>query len=164
LHASLDFLEEALTNYLAGNIEENLALTATLTTSHCSSWESLEAVRDGLVPENSSDKTYPRYGNWDGRQGVLHWVQYEWEQACTVSEIGVYWWTDFGGLLQPETAYVEYWSAGNWIKLGDIGREFDQFNVLDNLNVQTTKVRLSMSSKIATGISEFYVRGFRSKD
>ena len=164
LHASLDFLEEALTNYLAGNIEENLALTATLTTSHCSGWESLEAVRDGLVPENSSDRTYPRYGNWDGRQGVLHWVQYEWEQACTVSEIGVYWWTDFGGLLQPETAYVEYWSAGNWIKLGDIGTVMDTFNVLDKLNINTTKIRLSMSSKVATGISEFYVNGFRPKN
>jgi hypothetical protein len=164
LHEALGLLESALTDYLAGNIEENLALTASLSTSHCSGWESLEAVRDGLVPENSSAKTYPRYGNWDGRQGVLHWVQYEWEQPCTVSEIGVYWWTDFSGLLQPDVAYIEYWSAGSWIKLGDIGTEMDAFNVLDKLNITTSKIRLSMSSKIATGISEFYVKGYRPKD
>lgn len=165
LSSALNILIAALDHYLARNLEENLALIAELTTSHCSSWESLEAVRDGLVPANSNDKSYPKYGNWEGdRRGVLHWVQYEWEQACTVSEIGVYWWTDFGGLLQPETAYVEYWSADQWIKLADIGREFDAFNVLKASNVTTTKIRLSMASKIATGISEFYVKGYRPKN
>ncbi len=163
--AAIVVIRQAIRAYSAGNIEENLAAIATLTTSHCSGWERLEAVRDGLVPDSSHFYTYPKYGNWEsGVTKKLHWVQYEWDKSYRVTQIGVFWWTDFGGLLQPDVAYVEYWFANDWVKLDDIGTDLHKFNYLSNLDVTTSKVRICMSSPVATGISEFSVLGLEIVD
>jgi hypothetical protein len=162
--AAIAVIWQAIKAYTAGNIEENLAAIATLTTSHCSTWETLEAVRDGLVPDSSHFYTYPKYGNWDGSARKLHWVQYEWEKSYRVTQIGVFWWTDFGGLLQPDVAYVEYWFANDWVKLDDIGTDLHKFNYLSDLDVTTDKVRICMSSAVSTGISEFSVLGLEIVD
>lgn len=158
-------IKQAIRAYTAGKIEENLAEFASLTTSHVSSWESLEAVRDGLVPDSSHFGTYPKYGNWSsGGAKKLHWIQYEWDKSYRITQIGVFWWTDFNGLLQPNVAYVEYWFANDWVKLDDIGTEMDQFNYLSDLDLTTDKIRLSMQSDHSTGISEFTVVGLEIVD
>ena len=99
--AAIAVIWQAIKAYTAGNIEENLAAIATLTTSHCSTWETLEAVRDGLVPDSSHFYTYPKYGNWDGSARKLHWVQYEWEKSYRVTQIGVFWWTILEDCCNP---------------------------------------------------------------
>jgi hypothetical protein len=159
--AAAALLSAAIDTYSAGNIEVNLALEATVTTSHVSSWESLDAVNDNIAPVSSYDT--PRYGNWNGTSSETHWVQYEWPAAQKVTKVSVYWGTDDGGLLIPHTAYIEYWNetmpAGEWTKAGDIGIEKDMFNDLA-VDLDAAKIRVSMISDVSTSIIEFQVWGF----
>lgn len=134
--------------------------STTVTTSRVSEWESLDAVNDGFTPESSTDRTNSIYGNWagEGEYGEYNWVQYDWDFAHQISEVSVYWFTDFGGLLQPTDAYIEYWNGLKWINAGQIGHELNKFNKLA-VDFMTSKVRISMKSSAATGIIEFQVLG-----
>ncbi len=140
----------------------NLAMlsTVTVSTSFVSGWESLAAINDGNAPTSSSDRTYPIYGNWNGDQdyGKYNWVQYEWPTANKISSLSVFWFTDFGGLMQPSSAYIEYWDGISWVNAGQIGLELDKFNTL-NTTFTSRKVRLYMKSSTSTGIAEFKVMG-----
>ena len=145
----------------------NLALSATVSTSHCSPWEKLEALNDGKVAAVSMEdpRTSPVYGNWRGEAGygATNWVQYEWSYAHQIKEISVFWFVDKGGgLSQPTETLVEYcFGTGEWISLGSIGNNLDVFNTL-TVDVTATKVRLSMKSNTSTGISEFKVMGIET--
>ena len=90
-----------------GDEWSNLALSADVSTSFCSSWEKLEAVNDGKVASVSMEnpRTYPVYGNWNDptNYGVTNWVQYEWPYAHQIKEISVFWFVDAGGGLSKPT-------------------------------------------------------------
>ncbi len=139
---------------------QNIALKAVVTTSYVSSWETLGAVNDGFQPTKSTDKTHGAYGNWNGdaSYNTYNWVQYEWTNPQKFSSTSVYWWTDGGGIGQPTDAYVEYWNGSSWTKAGSIGIALNQYNTLA-LNILSTKIRISMISKTATGILEWQVMG-----
>ncbi len=143
--------------------QTNLSLlnTTTVSTSHVSPWENLDAVNDGFQPLSSTDQSHPIYGNWNGEgdYGIYNWVQYEWDFAHSVSAVSVYWFTDFGGLLQPTDAYVEYWNGVEWINAGPIGLYLNTFNTIDGLDFYASKVRINMKSNASTGIIEFEVWG-----
>ncbi len=81
----------------------NLALTATVTTSYVSSWETLTAVNDGFTPSNSADDSKGAYGNWNGETyyNTYNWVQYEWTLAKNLTSTSIYWWSDGQGIQQP---------------------------------------------------------------
>ena len=50
---------------------DQLALSATVSTSHCSPWEKLEALNDGKVAAVSmEDPDVSVYGNWRVRQAM----------------------------------------------------------------------------------------------
>jgi hypothetical protein len=139
--------------------QSNLALTASVSTSFVSGWESLDAVKDGATPLNSSDRTEGVYGNWSS-PNIIQWVQYEWPMEYKLSSTEVYWFTDNGGILIPTVAYIEYWDGTSWINAGDIGVEKDEFNVLELPDIITNKVRISMSNPDqSTGIIEWRVLG-----
>ena len=144
----------------------NLALKATVTTSFVSSWEKLTAVNDGLVPANSNTKSVIAYGNWDGSNGKTNWVQYEWPQAQHLLSTSVYWWYDGttpsnGGINQPTSAYITYWDGFNWVSAGDIGKALNVFNTM-NVDILTSKIRISMASSVSTGIFEWRATGVES--
>lgn len=163
------FLIAALLSWQHTRAEENevtnLALSATVSTSFCSGWESLAAVNDGKVASVSKDdRAHPVYGNWDGpdNYGATNWVQYEWPFAHQIKEIAVFWFVDGGGgLSKPTESLVEYWFGSEWTSLGSIGTDMDVFNSL-NVDVKASKIRLSMKSATSTGISEFQVMGIES--
>lgn len=142
--------------------QTNLALLSSteVSTSHVSEWESLAAVNDGYTPASSTDRDHTVYGNWagEGAYNQYNWIQYEWDFAHQVSEVAVYWFTDFGGIAQPTDAYVEYWDGLDWVSAGQIGLALDQFNTL-TVAILTSKIRVNMKSATATGIIEFQVKG-----
>ena len=79
-----------------------------------------------------------------------------------MTEAAVYWFTDHGGLLMPEKAYVEYYdeASGAFVNAGDIGTQADRFNVLPLPEVLSRRIRISMyHSTQSTGIVEFRVKG-----
>ena len=143
-----------------------LALKATVTTSFVSSWEKLAAVNDGLVPANSATKSVVAYGNWDGSNGKTNWVQYEWRQAQHILSTSVYWWYDGstptnGGINLPNSAYITYWDGFVWVNAGDIGKSMNVFNTM-NVDILTSKIRISMASSVSTGIFEWRANGVES--
>ncbi len=135
----------------------------TVTTSLCSSWETLEAVNDGQVGANS--KTRPSggiYGNWSSPD-TYNWVMYQFPYTVVMTEAAVYWFTDDGGLLIPTEAYIEYYdeTTNGFVKAGDIGTEADMFNTLSLPNVVSDRIRITMyHPEQSTGIVEFQVKGF----
>lgn len=141
----------------------NLALTATVTTSHVSSWETLSAVKDGFTPANSGDKENGAYGNWSGDENynTYNWVQYEWTLAKTLTSTSVYWWADGQGIRQPTDAYLEFWNGSSWVRGPGIDSNLNNWNSV-KLAVQTSRVRIYMKSDAATGIIEWRVFGIES--
>jgi hypothetical protein len=156
-------LKEAIHAYTAGNIEINIAPLASVTTSNVSSWESLLAVNDGFDPTSSADRTHLIYGNWRGESayGETDWVQYDWTESHKITDLSVYWFTDGGGVMLPTQAYAEYWDGSAWIKAGDVGAVGEQYNDL-KVDLNTTKLKLTMTSTAATGIIEFKVVGYET--
>lgn len=139
--------------------DQNIALTATVTTSYISSWETLGAVNDNVQP-TSSAKTTTAYGNWKdvASYNTYNWVQYEWTVAQQFSSTNIYWWSDGGGISQPTDAYISYWDGAAWVKAGSIGTLLNKYNTL-NLNFRSKKIRIYMVSKTSTGILEWQVMG-----
>jgi len=139
----------------------NLAPQATLSTSHVSPWEILEAVADEIQPSNSADKTGGAYGNWNGEEnyGSTNWVSFTFDQLKRVSYVDVYWWQDGAGIALPTNATVEYWDGGAWRSLGNIDVSADRYNRLQFGAVVTSAVRISMAGTKATGILEARVWG-----
>jgi hypothetical protein len=141
----------------------NLALTATVTTSFVSSWETLTAVRDGITPSSSGDKSNGAYGNWNGEAnyGTYNWVQYEWTLAKNITSTSVYWWSDGLGIQQPVDAYIEYWTGNSWVGAGAVGTSLNQYNGIKT-DIQTSRIRIFMKSARATGILEWRVFGIET--
>ncbi len=138
----------------------NLALTATVTTSYVSPWETLSAVNDGFTPASSADESHGQYGNWNGDTyfNTYNWVQYEWPLAKTLTSTSVYWWDDGLGVRQPDDAYIDYWNGTSWVRAGNIGINLNTYNSI-RLDIQTSRLRITMKSPMATGILEWRVYG-----
>ncbi len=144
----------------AQNNTTNLALTAEVSTSHVSSWETLEAVNDNYIPSNSGDNSHGAYGNWAGSENydTENWVEYKFSKKNKIDSVRVYWWTDGGGIQIPYMSYVKVWDCNSFILAGYIGVNKDQFNTL-TMQKETYIIRIYMRSKAATGILEFQVFG-----
>jgi predicted transglutaminase-like cysteine proteinase len=140
----------------------NVAPYATPATSFVSTWESLAAVNNNIVPVNSADKTGGAYGNWNGTAayGATNWVSFTWGAAKTVSAFEVYWWNDGGGIATPTAATVDYWNGSAWVAIGPVGLSLNTFNRISFAPVSTTRIRVSMKSTRATGILEARVTGY----
>lgn len=147
-----------LTILSKANAQTNLAPSATLSTSYVSPWETLSAVKDNITPSNSLDNSNGAYGNWNGEDyyNTYNYVQYEWDTLHHITSTNVYWWDDGNGIAHPTDAYIQYYSNGAWITAGSIGSLPDQYNTLE-LNVNTSSLRIYMTSLLATGILEWQV-------
>ena len=143
----------------AGNDVINLALTATVSTSYVSAWETLAAVNDNSGPANSNDKSKGAYGNWNNPNSY-QWVEYRWNNPVVISATEVYWFDDAGGVLTPTEAVLEYFNGSSWLVIGNIPLIIDRFNALNVPTITTTRVRVSMKNTLqSTGILEWRVLG-----
>ncbi len=144
----------------------NLAGMATgLTTDYVSSWEDIEAIRDGHDPESSSDKTGGAFGNWDSADD-WGWIEYSWDDFYYISQSDVYWWTDGGGIQIPDESYLEYWDTETeqWETVPNhsgFGIEADQYNITTFDEVLTKRIRINFIDHAEScGILEWKVWGY----
>ena len=151
----------------------NLAYSAAVTTSFCSSWESLSAVNDGIVRSNSYDPSKPRYGTW-GNTSSYETVTYTWGSEVIIDSTDLYLWYDgtegeytSGGILVPKSVEFEYLDAeGNWKSVPTaegLGREMDKFNKTTFDPFTTTALRVKLNKQAndrnGVGIMEWKVYG-----
>ena len=151
----------------------NLAYSAAVTTSFCSSWESLSAVNDGIVRSNSYNPSKPRYGTW-GNTSSYETVTYTWGSEVIIDSTDLYLWYDgtegeytSGGILVPKSVEFEYLDAeGNWKSVPNaegLGREMDKFNKTTFDPITTTALRVKLNKQAndgnGVGIMEWKVYG-----
>jgi hypothetical protein len=143
----------------------NLATAASgLTTDYVSSWENIEAIRDGYEPTSSTDKGPGAFGNWNSADD-WGWVQYEWDNLYYITQSDVYWWTDGGGIQIPDEGYTEYWNIDTetWEPVPNssgFGIAADQYNIETFDQIITDKIRINFIDHAEScGILEWKVWG-----
>lgn len=143
----------------------NIASKASVSTSYCSSWESIEALNDGYTPVNSNDRNHKVYGNWP--ETGTQWVQYNFDNSYIISKCDIYWFKDWfkdwGGIDVPSSYKIKYWDGSAWKtvkKAVGLGTLADTFNTTTFTPVKTNAIRIEMNSNsngASTGILEWSV-------
>ena len=126
--------------------------------------DSAAALNDQLLPQSSSDHEVPRFTWWDHR-GTREWVQYEFAEPATVSEVDVYWFDDTGrGQCRvPDSWTLLYQDGDHWVpvptdKPGGVAR--DRFNRLTFTPVTTRglRIQVQLQPEFSGGILEWTVK------
>ncbi len=125
-----------------------IAVMAKPSASHCWPADSLRALNDGVLPENSIDHSIPRFTWWDHR-GTVEWVQYDFAQPMKLSKAEVYWFDDTGrGQCRvPKSWRLLWWDGNQWREVdaeSSYGVDTDTFNAVSFKLVTTTALRLEV--------------------
>lgn len=151
---------------------ENVALISEVSTSYVSPWETLEAINNGNYDfEDSSTKPDEgAYGNWNSAN-EWRYVQYDFPDVYFVDRSDVYWWTDGGGILIPDSVLIEYWDLEleEWTEVpvpqGLYPAVRDDWHTVNFSMVGTTAIRLHMKSNTQScGIFQWRVWGIHEDD
>jgi hypothetical protein len=139
--------------------------------SHVNPSDTVMALNDGRLPQNSNDHSIPRFTWWDHR-GTAEWVQYDFEAPRRLSWSEVYWFDDTGvGQCRVPTSWRLLWKArpersrrngDAWRPVAgasEYGMKPDQFNRVTFEPVETTGLRLEVQLQdgFSGGILEWRV-------
>ncbi len=138
-----------------------LATTSRASASHCWQNETVAALNDARLPQNSGDHGLPRFTWWDHRGGG-EWVQYDFPQPAHVSQVGVYWFDDTGrGQCRVPASWRVLFRAGDeWKPVsnpGDYGVERDRFNDVrfDAVTTDGLRIEAQLRAGFSGGILEW---------
>jgi len=131
--------------------------------SHCFANDTVDALCDGLEPQNSNDHDIPRMTWWDHR-GTAEWVQYDFDAPKKISRAEVYWFDDTGeGQCRvPQSWQLLYKSDDLWMPVGataGLTVKKDAWNRVDFPAVETRQLRLEvqLQPNFSGGILEWKV-------
>lgn len=128
---------------------EKQPLLAARNASWCNPADTIAAIMDGKVPQNSADKGIPRFTWWDHR-GTEEWVDIALPVPTTLAKIDVYWYDDTGtGACRVPASWEVLYSSDSaaWqpVKaLGPYGVEKDQFNRVKFEEVKVSRLRIAV--------------------
>jgi hypothetical protein len=132
--------------------------------SYCFPSDALEALNDGLEPQNSNDQDIPRFTWWDHR-GTTEWVQYDFPQPREVSAVEVYWFDDTGAgqCRIPQSWRLLYLDGGEWKPVPGTttaAAAKDQFNLMtfQPLKTSTLRIEAGLQPGFSGGILEWRVK------
>ncbi|WP_406311501.1 metallopeptidase family protein [Streptosporangium sp. NBC_01639] len=129
----------------AAAADVNLARSATPSASYTSSWESVNAINDGIDPPTSNDTANPRWGTWPntGEQ----WALLTWPQAQTLTSAQVYFFDDGGGVRVPSSWRLQQWNGSAYADIpGSYPRALNAYNTVTFSAVTTTRIRVLLQS------------------
>lgn len=176
-------------NLNVDNLPKNIAFTSTVIAPNVSSWETADAVKNGIEPTSSSVKDGGAFGNW--RSGPLDfwdYIEYDFGGEYIINQSDIYWWIDGGGISKPYNTYLQYWdieseswkvlynnnsvngtpvSEENYFKDDGTytsanpaaGTLLDQYNTTTFDAVTTSRIRVYFRSVNASGVLEWKVWG-----
>jgi hypothetical protein len=131
--------------------------------SHCCASDTVDALSDGLEPQNSNDHEIPRMTWWDHR-GSAEWVQYDFAAPRNISSAEVYWFDDTGeGQCRvPQSWQLLYKKDEVWVPVGvaaDFSVKKDGWNRVEFPAIETTQLRLEvqLQPNFSGGILEWKV-------
>ena len=135
--------------------------TTPATASHCWEHDTVTALSDKLIPENSNDKSIPRF-TWWPHKGTTEWVQYDFDKPQEISNSEVYFFDDTGSgeCRIPESWELLYRDDNQWKKVPnatDYGLEKDKFNKVSFDPVRTGSLRIEarLRPEFTAGILEW---------
>ncbi|CDM67269.1 M6 family metalloprotease domain-containing protein [Clostridium bornimense] len=157
-----DTTNDSGNNDTAVTDDGNIAAKATVTTSYCSSWETINALNDGFVPVSSNDRNHDVYGNWP--ETDTQWVQYKFDKKYKISKCDLYWFKDNLGIDVPSSYKIKYMDNGNWKYVSNakgLGVDINKFNTttFDTITTDTIAVEMNSNNGSSTGIVEWKVYG-----
>lgn len=122
-----------------------------------------DPIKDQLEPKNSIDHSIP-FLHWWPRKGTTEWVQYDFAQSTTISEVAVYWFddTDIGECRLPQSWKVLYKVGDDWEAVENTTPykvEKDKYNILKFKPITTTAMRIEIQCipDFSTGMFEWKV-------
>jgi len=130
--------------------------------SHCFENDTVEAIGDGLLPENSNDHNIPRL-TWWPHVSSREWVQFDFGAPKKISSAAVYWFDDtgVGKCRVPASARLLYKSGDEWkfVPGGEIGVKLDAMNRSTFAPITTTALRVDtqLQPQFSAGILEWQV-------
>ncbi len=135
---------------------DNAALSATVTCSSTSPWESCDALNSGDDPESSNipgANLGTRWGTWP--EGGQHWVQYTWDAPVRVDGSDMYWFQDSTdgdgvGVKRAAEWVIQYLDGEDWVDVANpsgYGTLLDQYNETTFDPVTTTGLRAVMETR-----------------
>jgi uncharacterized protein len=122
------------------------------------------AVNSQREPASSGDHTHP-FLHWWPRKGTTEWVQYDFEQPQTVSEVQVYWFDDtgVGECRIPRDWKLLYRVDDQWLPVTGVSQypvTLDQYDRVTFEPVTTPSLRLEvrLQEGWSAGIHEWRVK------
>lgn len=142
----------------------NIASKAGISTSFCSSWESVDALNDGYTPTNSNDRAHAVYGNWP--ETGTQWVQYTFDRNYIISRCDLYWFKDGQGIDVPSSYKIQYFDGQTWRYVTNakgLGTAINRYNqtTFDAVTTNAIRVEINSNGKFSTGILEWGVYGIQ---
>jgi len=126
-------------------------IDAKTSASHVHGGDTLRAMRDGDVPEGSGDHGIARM-TWWPKKGSTEWVQYEFDEARSVSAASVYWFDDTGqgGCRVPASWRLLYRDGDQWRPVPNASAypvSEDRFNTVTFEPIKTKALRIEAQLK-----------------
>jgi hypothetical protein len=133
--------------------DDNLATSASPSASFTSSWESVNAINDGIDPPSSNDTVNPRWGTWP--ETGEHWIQLDWTSPVEIGESDLYFFQDStdgdgNGVKRPETWEIQYWNGSAFVDVPNpsgYGTALNQYNHTEFDPVTTTALRATLQTR-----------------
>ena len=124
----------------------------------------LVSLRDGLLPENSNDRSLTYYHWWPDKN-TMHWIQYDFPNSAEISSSSVYWFDDgpFGGCRIPKSWKLLYKTENNdWKEVeteGSYPIKKDELNTVQFKKIKTSavKIEVQLPEEYAAGVYEWVV-------
>lgn len=124
----------------------------------------LFSIRDGLLPENSNDRSITYYHWWPDKNRS-HWIQYNFKSPAEISTSKIYWFDDgpFGGCRIPKSWKLLYKTENNdWKEVeteGSYPVKKDELNTVKFKKIRTSAIKLEVQlpADNSAGIYEWVV-------
>ncbi|PRX69443.1 hypothetical protein B0I32_102501 [Nonomuraea fuscirosea] len=139
----------------------NLARSATPTASYTSSWESVNAVNDGIDPPSSNDTVNPRWGCWP--QTGQQWVDLTWSSARTLNRAEVYFFDDEQGIDMPASWRLQYWNGSAYADVPGASAYTpaeNAYNAVTFTATATTRLRVLLTGTGTSSVGLLEVRAY----
>ncbi|MEV0310611.1 galactose-binding domain-containing protein [Nonomuraea fuscirosea] len=139
----------------------NLARSATPTASYTSSWESVNAVNDGIDPPSSNDTVNPRWGCWP--QTGQQWVDLTWSSARTLNRAEVYFFDDEQGIDMPASWRLQYWNGSAYADVPGASAYTpakNAYNTVTFTATATTRLRVLLTGTGTSSVGLLEVRAY----
>jgi len=125
------------------------AAGAAIHASHVDRHTTLRALRDGVLPRNSSDHLAPR-ATFEDHLGTTEWVRYDLGEPRRLDRAAVYWFDEGegGACRAPASWKLEYLDGASWREValteGRYSTALDRLNEVRFTPVRTSSLRLGV--------------------